>query len=316
MTMRISARGIAAVFLLAWLGGCATPQTQALLSANPSQLPPQAELSEVPFYPQETHQCGPASLAMALNSAGDHVTPQELTSEVYLPGREGSLQVEMLAATRRNGMLAYELAPKLDDVLAEVASGTPVLVLQNLSLSWYPTWHYAVVVGYDLPRGEIFLRSGLERRQVLPLATFEHTWERAGYWAMLALPPGTVPHTATEAGYMSAAVALEMTGRPKDAQAAYESALRRWPDNLTARIGMGNTAYALGDITRAEYAYRQATLDHPDSQAAFNNLAQILADQKRYPEALAAANRAVSLGGPEQAVALDTLEQIKRNMTQ
>jgi tetratricopeptide (TPR) repeat protein len=316
MLFRTRTRLIAGVFLLIWLGGCATPQTQALLRTNPSQLPLQAELSEVPFYPQETHQCGPASLAMALNSAGDQVTPQELTAQVYLPGREGSLQVEMLAATRRNGMLAYVMAPKLDDVLAEVASGTPVVVLQNLALSWYPIWHYAVVVGYDLPRGEIILRSGLERRQELPLATFEHTWERAGYWAMLALPPGTVPRTATEVGYVSAAVALEMTGRPKDAEAAYEVALRRWPDNLTARIGLGNTAYALGDITRAENAYRQAALDHPDSQIAFNNLAQILADQKRYPEALAAANRAVSLGGPEQDAARDTLEQIKRNMLQ
>jgi tetratricopeptide (TPR) repeat protein len=316
MSMQVSARGIAAVFLLAWLGGCATPQTQALLKTNSSQLPQQAELSEVPFYPQETHQCGPASLAMVLDSGGAKVTPQELTSQVYLPGREGSLQVEMLAAARRNGMLAYELAPKLDDVLAEVASGTPVVVLQNLALSWYPIWHYAVVVGYDLPRGEIVLRSGLERRQVLPLTTFEHTWERAGYWAMLALPPGAVPRTATEVSYMSAAVALEMTGWPKSAEAAYESALRLWPRNLTARIGMGNTAYALGDITRAENAYRQAALDHPDSQIAFNNLAQILADQKRYPEALAAANQAVSLGGPEQAAARDTLEQIKRNMLQ
>jgi tetratricopeptide (TPR) repeat protein len=316
MLFRACTRLVSGVFLVIWLGGCATPQTQALLKANSSQLPQHVELSEVPFYPQETHQCGPASLAMVLNSAGDNVTPQELISQVYLPGREGSLQVEMLAATRRNGMFAYELAPKLDDVLAEVASGTPVVVLQNLALSWYPIWHYAVVVGYDLPRGEIILRSGLERRQELPLTTFEHTWERAGYWAMLALPPGTVPRTAAEASYMSAAVALEMTGRPKDAEAAYESALRRWPNNLTARIGMGNTAYALGDITRAEYAYRQATLDHPDSQIAFNNLAQILADQKRYPEALAAANQAVSLGGPEQAAALDTLEQIKRNMPQ
>jgi tetratricopeptide (TPR) repeat protein len=316
MSMQVSARGIAAVFLLAWLGGCATPQTQALLKTNSSQLPQQAELSEVPFYPQETHQCGPASLAMVLDSGGAKVTPQELTSQVYLPGREGSLQVEMLAAARRNGMLAYELAPKLDDVLAEVASGTPVVVLQNLALSWYPIWHYAVVVGYDLPRGEIVLRSGLERRQVLPLTTFEHTWERAGYWAMLALPPGAVPRTATEAGYMSAAVALEMTGQPKSAEAAYESALRRWPDNLTARIGMGNTAYALGDITRAENAYRQAALDHPDSQIAYNNLAQTLADQKRYAEALAAANQAVSLGGPEQPAAQDTLEQIKKNMLQ
>ena len=136
----------------------------------------------------------------AINSRfhADYMTPQDLTPQVYLPGLAGSLQVEMLAATRRNGLLAYELAPKLDDLLAEVAAGSPAVVLQNLALSWYPVWHYSVVVGYDLEREEIILRSGLERRQALSLTTFEHTWESAGYWAMLALPPGRMPRTATE----------------------------------------------------------------------------------------------------------------------
>lgn len=314
MLLQSCARLIAGVSLLIWLCGCATPQTQALLKMRSGQLPQQVELGEVPFYPQETHQCGPAALAMVLGAGGTHMTPQNIALQVYLPGREGSLQVEMLAATRRNGLLAYELAPSLNDLLAEVAAGSPVVVLQNLALSWYPIWHYAVVVGYDLQREEIILRSGLERRQVMPLTTFEHTWERARYWAMLALPPGRIPRTATEAAYISAAVALENAGQQKSAEPAYESALKHWPHNLTALIGTGNAAYAQGDIKRAEKAYRKATLDHPDSPIAFNNLAQTLADQQRYTEALAAATQAVSLGGPEQAAAQDTLEQIKKEM--
>lgn len=318
MLFRACARLIAGALLLILLGGCATQQTQAMLKIRPAQLPQQTELTEVPFYPQEINQCGPASLAMVLDAGGAKVTPQDLTLQVYLPGREGSLQVEMLAATRRNGLLAYELGPKLEDLLAEVAAGTPVLVLQNLALSWYPVWHYAVVVGYDLRREEIILRSGLERRQVLPLTTFERIWARSGYWAMLALPPGRVPHTATETAYVAAAIALERNVPPKAIEAAYGAALERWPHNLSARIGLGNAAYAQGDVRRAEQTYRQATLDHPDSPIAFNNLAQALSDQERYPEALDAAHRAVSLaislGESEQAAALDTLEQIKKKM--
>jgi len=222
--------------------------------------------------------------------------------------------VEMLSATRRNGLLAYPLAPQLADVLAEVAAGSPVLVLQNLALSWYPLWHFAVVVGYDLEREELILRSGLERRQVLPFTTFEYTWALAEHWAMLALPPGTLPHTATEAGYVASAVALEQAGHMQGALAAYESGLQRWPLNLTARIGSGNAAYAQGDMRRAEIAYRQATQDHPDSASAFNNLAQVLADQKQFAAALVYAKRAVDLGGPQQAVARDTLRQIELNM--
>lgn len=314
MLFRACARLIAGVFFLIWLGGCATPQTQSLLKTHSRQLPQQMELSKVPFYPQETHQCGPASLAMALNAGGAKVTPQDLTPQVYLPGLAGSLQVEMLAATRRNGFLAYELAPKLDDLLTEVAAGSPVVVLQNVALSWYPVWHYAVVVGYDLKREEIILRSGLERRQVLPFTTFERTWERAGHWAMLALPPGRMPRTATEASYVAAAVALEKVAPPKSAEAAYEAALKRWPRNLSARIGLGNSEYAQGDWKRAEKAYLQATMDHPKSAIAYNNLAQTLAEQKRYPEALALANQAVLLGGPEQDTARNTLDQIRKKM--
>jgi len=40
----------------------------------------------------------------------------------------------------------------------------------------------------------------------------------------------------------------------------------------------------------------------------------MLADRKRYAEALAAANQAVRLGGPDQAVARDALAQVKKKM--
>lgn len=274
----------------------------------------QVELDTVPFYPQEIHQCGPSALAMSMNAGGVKVTPQELSSQVYLPGLSGSLQVELLASTRRNGMLAYELAPKLEDILAEVADGTPVVVLQNLALSWYPMMHYAVVVGYDLQRGEIILRSGTQRRLVMPLTTFEHTWGRSGYWSMLALMPGKIPYTATEVSYIASVLSLEKTSGLLTAKPAYAAALEFWPGNLTATIGMGNADYARGDVKGAERYYRQATLDHPDSSIAFNNLAQTLIDQQHAVEALIAATQAVKLGGAEQAAAQDTLDFIKKNM--
>ena len=45
--------------------------------------------------------------------------------------------------------------------------------------------------------------------------------------------------------------------------------------------------------------------------AAYNNLAQILMEQGRYPEALVIACKAVSLGGPLQAVYRQTLKKIE-----
>ncbi len=301
-----------ALFFIILLTGCATPQVTALLAQPPAKLPERTQLASTPFYPQELYQCGPAALATVLVHAGVAITPEALVSQVYLPDREGSLQAEMLAATRRHGLVAYPLKPQLEDLLSEIAAGTPVVVLQNLIFSFAPLWHYAVAVGYDLPREEITLRSGVTRELVVTLSNFERTWARSAYWAMVALPPDRLPATAAEDTYVAAVIALERAS-PAAAQRAYATALARWPRNLTARIGLGNTAYAMKDFATAEAAYRQATHDHPSAADAWNNLAQVLLDLGRKDEALTAAQRAVALGGPRLAQYQATLEAVTRS---
>lgn len=311
---RLTARLLAGVLFLL-IGGCGgTLQTRTLLEAPPPQLASRTELGDTRFFPQEDYQCGPAALAMALDAAGVAADPEGLRPEVYLPQRKGSLQVEMLATARRHGVVAYQLAPQLDDLLAEVADGTPVIVLQNLGLGWYPVWHYAVVIGYELGRGEIILRSGRTQRLAMSMTTFERTWARSGYWAMLALPPGKVPLTADELRFVTAVTALEKAGRHEPAHRAYRAAVQRWPHSLAARLGAGNTAYRMQDLVNAEAEFRRAVEAHPDSVAALNNLAQTLSDLGRDEEALAHARRAVDLGGPLEEIAQATLEKIQLKM--
>lgn len=309
---RSIARLLAGVLFLLLAGCGGTLQMRTVLDTPPSQLPRHAELTAVPFHPQQDYQCGPAALAMVLNAAGMTADAEGLKPEVYLPERRGSLQVEMLATARRHGAVAYRLAPQLADLLAEVADGTPVLVLQNLGLDWYQVWHYAVVIGYDLERGEILLRSGREQRQNLPLSTFERTWARSGYWAMLALPPAKIPRSADEVSYVSAVHALERSGRLQDARSGYLAAEQRWPRSLAAQIGAGNTAYAMRDMVQAEADFRRAVEVHPDAVAALNNLAQTLSDMGRDEEALPYAQRAVGLGGPLKDIAQGTLAAIRK----
>jgi tetratricopeptide (TPR) repeat protein len=84
-------------------------------------------------------------------------------------------------------------------------------------------------------------------------------------------------------------------------------------------MGWGNTAHALGDLETAEMAFRRAVTAHPESVAALNNLAQTLLDRGDVDAALAAAERAVRLGGPLLPTAQATLEGIRarqRAMTQ
>lgn len=307
------ARMLAGFFIL-MLTACSTQQIQTLRSSPPAHLPAHAELTQVPFYQQQEHQCGPAALAIALQNAGINIEPQQLTNFVYLPEKQGSLQVEMQAAARRHGMIAYLLAPKLTDVMGEVAAGNPVVVLQNLGLSWYPVWHYAVVVGYDLSNEQMILRSGNEFRQRLPFFTFEKTWARSDYWAMVVVPPGRLPHTATPEAYVLSITALEHSSPESDVWPAYVSAIQHWPDNIAAQIAAGNYAYNQHDLARAEHYFSSATQAHPDSVAALNNLAQTLSDLGKYEEALAVARHAVALGGPLETVARDTLNEIQQHM--
>lgn len=260
-------------------------------------LPQRVELTAVPFHPQEAYQCGPAALATVLEHAGQERSPEALKNEVYLPQRKGSLQAELLAATRRTGLLPYILEPSPEALLTEVAAGQPVLVLQDLGFLFVPSWHYAVVVGYDQATRELILRSGREPREIVAFADFDRSWEKSGRWAFVAVAPDRLPASATESRFVAAAVALEGVS-PDAAARAYGLALERWPDNLPARIGQGNVAYRRHDLAAAETAYRRATVDHPEAAAAWNNLAQALHAAGRRSEALAAVRRAIEIGGP------------------
>ncbi|HEX7250981.1 MAG TPA: PA2778 family cysteine peptidase [Burkholderiales bacterium] len=310
----VSTPAAAGVFICAaaLIAGCASTQVGGLLEQRPGGLPAAAELAGTPFFAQEDYQCGPAALAMALVHAGRAATPEALVPQVYLPARKGSLQAEMLATARRHRLVAYPLAPKLQDLLRETAAGNPVVVLQNLALDWAPQWHYAVAIGYDLDAREIVLRSGTTRRLAMSLDTFERTWARSGRWAMLALPPERLPATANESSYLAAAVALERVA-PAAARRAYETALERWPHSLAARLGQGNASYAMRDLAGAAAAYLRATQEHPEAADAWNNLAQALHELGSRDAALAAARRAVSLGGPRQSAYRETLEGILRS---
>ncbi|MDV7402172.1 hypothetical protein RZS08_62695, partial [Arthrospira platensis SPKY1] len=52
------------------------------------------------------------------------------------------LSAEIDALARREGFVSYPIRT-LDELLAEVAAGHPVLVLQNLGTDWLTQWHFA-----------------------------------------------------------------------------------------------------------------------------------------------------------------------------
>jgi tetratricopeptide (TPR) repeat protein len=304
----------AGVFVCAaLLAGCATPPMTAALQADPpAALAPPVRLADVPFFAQADYQCGPAALAMVLAAGGSSITAEQLVPQVYLPAREGALQVEMLATARRHGRLALALPARLDSVLAEVAAGSPVIVLQNLSLPVAPRWHYAVVIGFDLASQEITLHSGTTPGLKLPIAVFERTWARSGHWAMVAVAPDRLPASADDATVLAAAAALERVDRGA-ALRSYQALTARAPALAGTWFGLGNVQFAGGDLAGAARAFERATQLDPQAADAWNNLALTHLADGRLAAAHAAAQRAVALGGPRAERYAETLAAIERN---
>jgi tetratricopeptide (TPR) repeat protein len=224
----------------------------------------------------------------------------------------------MLAAARRHGALAVKIAPDLGAVLKEIAAGNVVVVMQNLGLSWAPSWHYAVVVGYDLDKELMWLRSGTYERFEMSLSTFQRTWARSQYWAFVAMRPGSLPATAGLDSVIQALLAFEKNASVGDKTLAYTAAVKRWPDNLVLLMGLGNSAFMAGDLTAAASAFSTAIEKHPESAAAYNNYANVLLAQRKYREAKVAAEHGLQLAQKDaklQAQIKATLDDISSAST-
>jgi tetratricopeptide (TPR) repeat protein len=257
------------------LSGCAVgPEHRVLRAAG---LP--VELVQVPFFPQDEYQCGPAALATVLVHSGVDVTPQQLVARVYVPDRQGSLQTEMLATTRSLGRVPYVLPETLAPMLAELRSGQPVLLLQNLGLDRWPVWHYAVLIGFDPAAEKFQLRSGVTRREERAAVPFLASWDRGGRWSMVAVKAGEPPASADVLGWLRAVAPFESTGNLELAAEGYTAAVARWPEEAMAWTALGNVRYLQRELAAAEAAYRHALELSPGFWTACNNLAQTLSER-------------------------------------
>lgn len=165
----------------ALLIGCTGPSVSSSEPAAP-------RLLSVPFFPDDTDQCGPATLASVLTFWGVPTEPLTLKQEIYLPKLKGALPIDLAEAARARGLEAKAYRGSLDDVKAEVMAKHPLVAFLNLGTSFFPRGHYVVVTGFDDHQQGLYLHSGLEQNAFMPYDQFLRHWQKTGRWTLLVLP--------------------------------------------------------------------------------------------------------------------------------
>ncbi len=261
------------LLLVLSLSSCvsSTKQTDHLLHLSLQDFQKPMEISNVPFINQTVGQCGPATLTMAMNHIGQDVSVDEIAQQIYTPGMKGTLQTDMITGARRHGLTAVPI-DNLESLLREVSAGNPVIVFENLALSWWPQWHYALVFGYDLNNEVIIMHSGSEQNKKWDIRKFERSWKLGDYWGLVVLPNDKLSATGSELAHANAAVGLEQVGKKSEAFTAYKTMLTKWPTSLTALIGLGNLEFEKKNFKQSVRYLKIAAKEHPSSDSAKHNL--------------------------------------------
>lgn len=255
------------LLLLSWLlSACQTVPPPANARTAPQQQ------LDVPFIPQDAYQCGPAALGMMLQWNGLPGEQDELVREVWLPERQGALGMELRAAGRARGLLAYPVETP-EALFAELQAGHPVLIMQNLSLPSWPTWHFAVVIGYRDGGKRMLLHSGTDEATSSRWNRFLRTWARARYRGFVLLPAGELPARVEPEPLLRALAPMRTNAVPH-----WQTAVARFPDNGRLHFGLANALWAADRRAEALDAYQRTVRLAPELAPAWNNLAYALQD--------------------------------------
>lgn len=221
---------LAGLSLLFLLSGCqSTPQADKLRQEGLASLPESHTIQSVPFIPQEQFYCGPTTLSEVFGYYGESTSPNDIAPKLFIPSKEGSLQLEMVSATRQFGFLPYSDRGTLSSIMSLVKDDIPVIVFQNLSIQLLPQWHYAVVIGFDSDKGTVTLHTGLTPNHEMSLELFERTWGRGNYWYLAPVPPNVTSPEMTPFTYVSAAYDMLKVGDKARSLAFLKTASHTWP---------------------------------------------------------------------------------------
>jgi ABC-type bacteriocin/lantibiotic exporter with double-glycine peptidase domain len=143
---------------------------------------------KVPFFPDKTDQCGPATLAGVLSYWGKSTTPQALREEMYTAKLHGTLPMDLVLTAEAHGLKTKMVRGTLETLQSELRAGRPVLVMLNTGLSIVPIDHFVIVTGLDGERQGVLAHSSGTPNRFISYKKFLRLWEKTDYWTMLSQP--------------------------------------------------------------------------------------------------------------------------------
>ncbi|MHB0912867.1 MAG: C39 family peptidase [Armatimonadota bacterium] len=144
----------------------------------------------VPFTPQQTNFCGPASMSSLLAFWGIRIGQTGIADKTLADRKTGTNGADLLLYARDLGLSAYSFNGTIADLKKSVSKGYPVLILQDKSRT-SRDGHFRVVVGYNDLRGTVTLRDSVQPGLIIqPYTEWDQLWARRGRWALMVAPNG------------------------------------------------------------------------------------------------------------------------------
>ncbi|MDR2461028.1 MAG: C39 family peptidase [Deltaproteobacteria bacterium] len=165
----------------------------------------------MPFIPDDSNLCGPASLAAVLTYSGYPTTLEEVTQGVQRWDIKGSIGPDLVLWARSKGAKARFYSAVPEDLIEFVNKQIPVIVQVDQGVGPIIKGHFMVVVGYTYDG--VVVNSGLVQQEIIDWATFLTDWYAMGNFTAVV-----EPKYAQEDEAIATNVATEgqISGRPVD----------------------------------------------------------------------------------------------------
>jgi tetratricopeptide (TPR) repeat protein len=240
---------------------------------------------DVPFISQEVNMCGPSVLKMATALSAPNFSLAEIEKMTFREEAKGTFQTDIISAARRMGLTPYRVS-STENMWKQLRESRPVIVFQNLGLSWLPAWHYSLLVGYDASKDRVILHTGHEAYQFIGLNRFMATWERGEKWSYVVTSPEDIPSTASFEDALENAMLLEKLKHLDAAQSVYTVLSTRYPDRFEPHLGLAQIHYARNNLELALNEAETALNKQPNHPALLFNISQLNFEKGNLQKAL------------------------------